>query len=139
VPFRDVLKHLAAPIRTGEGSTWVEGEIVAGPPVPGTQFRCVLFLPSPADEDAGGAGTAVFSGRRVIRPTLLYAPRDLAGEYVALSAEDEVDVIAAEHNRVQGIPEGQAVRWLVQGTPQIFGKPGAEPVGFQATLQRIEE
>lgn len=136
--FSDVLKHRAVPYRRTESDTYVEGERVpsAEDTAGGAQFRCVLFLPQPGSENSQ---PTYFSPKRIVQPTLLYWPRDLAGAEVALSAEDEVGVIAGELNVAEGRAVGAEVRWQVQGAPQPFGPPGRAVIGLQATLQRIGE
>ena len=135
--FEDILVHRGkVPERPGEGGTWIEGEWVPNPPVPGPEFDCCLFLPEPGAEDVA---PQVPLGRRIVQPTLLYAPYTISGAYVALKAEDELDVRAEEINRVEGRAEDAFVRWQVVGNPQPFGRPGDEPVGLQAALRRVEE
>lgn len=135
--FRDVLKHEAVPYRRTVSATWVEGERVEDADSDGgTRFRCVLFLPAPGTENAT---PTYFSPKRIVQPTLLYGPKDLAGAQVALSAEDELGVIARELNLAQGLAAEAEVRWQVQGSPQAFGPPGRTVIGFQATLQRVGE
>jgi hypothetical protein len=136
--FSDVLKHRAVPYRRTESSTWVEGERVpnAEDADGGAEFRCMLFLPAPGSENTT---PAYFSPKRIVQPTLLYWPKDVAGAPVALSAEDELGVISPELNVAQGRAEGAEVRWQVQGDPQAFGPPGRPVIGFLATLQRVGE
>lgn len=129
--FGDVLVHVAVPLSRVEGGEWVEGERVAEV-VEGSPFACCLFLPQGSESGEG-------RGRRVREPTLLYGPVDSVGGAVALSAEDEVLVTAAELNVAEGRDSGAAVRWMVVGQPQPFGRPGSPVVGFQAALRRVED
>lgn len=134
--LRDVLRHTAVPYGKTETGAWVEGEFVPTDDTPRTAFRCALFLPVPGSEST----TPPYpTGRRIVQPTLLYEPRDTAGGMVALSAEDELGVVAKELNVAQGRAATTEVRWQVLGDPQPFGRPGSPVVGFQATLQRVAE
>lgn len=135
MPLGSVLVHRAIPYRRTAGGTWVEGEFVPGAVTPGTAFACVLFLPQPGEQP----GEATTRGRQVIEPTLLFEPYDVAGAIVGLDAEDELGIVAPELNRAQGVPEATEIRWLVVGDPQPFGRPGADVIGFQATLRKIDE
>ena len=131
MPFLDVLVHRAVAVTRVQTGDWVEGERVSEPLV-GTPFDCVLFLPQ-GTEDASPRG------RKVVQPTLLYAPEDDLGVVVALTPEDELHVTAPELNVAEGRAADAALRWQVVGAPQPLGKPGEEPIGFQATLRRIED
>lgn len=132
MPFLDILVHRATPVAQVEQGEWVEGEF-ADEPVPGIPFDCCLFLPIGQETTPGGRS------RRVTEPTLLYAPENDLGAEVALSPEDELLVVAPEINVVEGRAEDAAVRWMVTGATQPFGKPGLAVIGLQATLRRVED
>lgn len=136
--LEDVCVHRAIPYKRKKGGTWVEGRYVdaVDSDQGGTGFDCVLFLPQPGGEDTQ---TGTPWSRRVTSPTLLYLPDDDEGSYVALSAEDELGVIAPELNVAQGRPEGYEERWAVRGDPQPLGRPGDDVLGFQAILTKVGE
>lgn len=129
--LENVLVHKATPVRMSRTGGWVEGEYVEEP-VAGTPFDCCVFLPLGQESGAG-------RGRQVREPTLLYGPLNDAAAPVALSAEDELLVVAPELNVAEGRAADAQVRWMVNGAPQPLGKPGDDVIGFQATLRRIDD
>lgn len=134
MPFEDVLVHRATPLLStkGDPDTWVEGESADEQEVPGSPFDCCLFLPQ-------GSEDGEKRGRGVREPTLLFLPENDEGEPVALSREDQLDVVAPELNVVEGRAADAVVRWQVAGAAQPFGKPGEDVIGFQVTLRKIGE
>lgn len=128
--YDDVLVHVAQPVRTETGTTWIEGvpEETEQTPVTGEQFPCCLFLPLAGEQIPP-------RGRRVVKvPTLLMATYDNAGNSVSIGPADELLVTAPE------LPgHATPVRYQVDGAPQPFGPPGEELVGLQVTLKRVED
>lgn len=126
------------------GGIWVEGEWIPNPAGPsgstsGPLFDGCLFLPT-GSEDSGGATVVVLGGRQVINPTLLYSGKDRNGLPVFLDREDRVGIVAPELNAWHfNLPPDGEVAWLVDGSPQPFGRPGDVPVGFLANLERVED
>lgn len=132
MPIGTVLEHTAWPVRSVEEGPWVDGERDVEP-TEGAPFDCALFLP------LGEEPQTPRGGRSVKRPTLLYEPEDRLGAQIELSHEDELLIVAEELNVAEGREEDERVRWQVNGAPQPFGRPGAEPVGFQAALVRVDD
>jgi hypothetical protein len=132
MPYEDVLVHTAVPIVKRRRTTTVDGDTGGTGDEPGTPFDCCLFLPQ-------GSEQSTPFGRQVRRPTLLVAPEDSLGQPVALPFNAEVDVIAEELNLAEGRPAEANVRWQVDGSPQPFGKPGDDVIGYQVTVKRVEE
>lgn len=135
----DVCVHVATPLReTEDKGDWVEGEYRTSGKVPGTPFDCCLFLP--IGEEESGGGTAVRQGgRQVTRPTLLFLPEDHAGAQVSVNRELELLIVAEELNLARGMAANASERWLVDGDPQPFGKPGDDVIGYQARLSKVDE
>lgn len=129
----DVLVHSAVPVLKRERGTSVDGDTGGSGEESGTPFDCCLFLPQGQEEQARPFG------RQVRRPTLLVAPLDRLGQPTALPFKAEVDVIAPELNLAEGRPAEANVRWQVDGSPQPFGRPGDDVIGYQVTLLRVEE
>lgn len=132
MPIDNAFNATGWPVRREEEGPWIDGERDAEETV-GDPFDCGLFLPT-GEKPATPRG-----GRSVRRPTLIYEPEDRIGQTLALSHEDEVDVVAPEINLAEGRDEDEVVRWSVDGKPQPFGRPGDEPVGFQATLLKVDD
>jgi hypothetical protein len=133
VALEDVLEHTAYPLLKEEEGELVEGERDDLPPSEGVPFDCALFLP------LGGEEASPRGGRQVRRPTLLYIPVDRDGEAVVLHPEDELLIVAAELNAVEGRDADALVRWQVEGRPQPAGRPGDDLAAVQATLVRVED
>lgn len=137
MPLEDVLVHVATPVRMKAALTaaedWIEGEFAEEPDATGTPFACCLFLPQ-GTESSGSGRT-----RKVTEPLLLYGDLDQDGDPVALKADDELLIVAPELNVAQGLAADASVRWMVNGAPQLFGRPGDEPLGGQITVRRIED
>lgn len=118
-------------MRRSANAEWVEGAFdeadVLGPP-----FDCCLFLPQGTEAPAG-------RGRRVKEPTLLVPTEAQDGAVLELKATDELLLTAPELNVAQGLPEDAQVRWMIVGAPQLFGRPGDDVIGGQATLRRVED
>jgi hypothetical protein len=108
----------------------VEGERVVED-VEGDPFRCVLFLPSGAEQDR--------RGRQVKEPTLLYEPNYPDGSPVSLNTSDRLRILAPELNLAQGLERDLELVWQVRGDPQPAGKPGRVPKVMIATLRRVED
>lgn len=143
--FGDVLVHVATPVvrrRSGAAEdVWVEGQRISGDwvegslpsgDVAGTPFDCCLFLPMGTEQPTG-------RGRQVTEPTLLFEPFDQSGAPFGLTAEHYLLIVAPELNAAEGLAADTAVRYTVQGRPQPFGRPGADVVGLQASLRRVDD
>lgn len=131
MPIDNIWVHKATPVSLNKTGGWVEGEFIQEP-AEGVPFDCCLFLPQGTESSDG-------RGRKVREPTLLYAPEDDALAPTALNPDHELLIVAPELNAAEGRPADTAVRWMVVGAPQPFGKPGADVIGFQATLRRIDD
>lgn len=131
--IRHVLRHRAVPLSLVEDDSdpdeWPEGEPGEGPePTEGTEFRCILFLPTGTEDDNP------FRPRNITRPTLLYEPVDELGADLPLEAAHELRVTAdREPPPARALIEG---RWQVDGDPQAFGPPG-RTIGMLANLSRV--
>lgn len=118
--------HTATPVLWVQSGERVEGERDVSREL-GTPFGCYLILPG-GEEDSGTP-----RGRRnVKRPTLLYRPKDRAGDVIRLNSADELEIIAL--NATGPDP----VLWQVVGSPEPFTPP-RRLVGFQARLKRVED
>lgn len=124
MPFGDVLVHRGVVLRMEPVGEWVAGSREEQE-VEGPHFDCAFFPP--------GARETGPRARVSAAPLLLISPTDHLGAPLNLAAGDRV--------RISG--PGLALiwlgEWMLDGPPQEFGRPGAAPVGYQATLKRVTD
>lgn len=118
--------HTATPVIFLQSGERIEGERDVAEEA-GTPFGCFLQIPG-GEED----GSTPRGRRQIKRPTLLFRPRDLLGDVIALSNADELLIVAPN------LTGPDAVRWQVVGTPEILSAP-RRLKGFQARLKRVED
>lgn len=129
-----ILVHTATVVRNVAPEAgfegWVGGDRGTSP-VDVISFKCCLLLPTGTENPAG-------RGRTVSEPTLLFIPR-VGGEQIALTAKDDLRVVAPEQNVHEGLPADAEVRWQVISVPQGLGRPGRAQKVTQVTLRRIDD
>lgn len=92
--------------------------------VRGDWFKVRLTLPAASESPDPG-----YRRRAVRAPTILYAMKDTAGQLIALSMEDRIEIVSKAL--------GTAV-WDVASQPEPIRKKRKQ-IGWLATLRRVED